>query len=361
MRLVAEFLRYHDLFGSVSTGESNLAALIEPATFPAPSEEEQNEVLSSLLMLNVADAYAAVGKPLWRDKLRVLLKAWLDMVYWVAPKAANLDPVIERPRTRRQLERAVLGECDDTRAAAERLRQTLESSFQTKLPEIAREAMVDRLSTQQLYTAMQTILGAEMAFFPHDLALVCKFDYMLRVVETLTEQWFRSALVQAHRAITEEDGVVDNEGAGPAFRWPRVLEQSAFESAYGASAPSIAGLPRTWTDWEIDEQGAFVDAIAKESLQVELASLPTDQRSRLLERVDIVPLAKAFVAFVYELVRCNRDLCRAREGLERRIVVELLSLSRDDRLRERVSWLMLTTPKEGVVWAADETSAFYFS
>jgi hypothetical protein len=79
------------------------------------------------------------------------------------------------------------------------------------------------------------------------------------------------------------------------------------------------------------------------------------------QNIGVAGLADIIVEFLARLVTNYRDLTFHKDGSRRRIGIELMGLTRANDISDRIIELLLSDHRiEGVNWAADEVTAWYF-
>lgn len=180
-RLLSQLVKYHDLFGIISTGEGSVSVLIDAITFHLSTVEEQQTILSLLLFLTLADISGVIS--LKTPKAGTLASDWHRLCKYL--KASNGD--------RQKFATNLIASEQNPAQAIERIRRLLLEGAPDKFV-----PYFD--SPARICDILKVIMGTQFYDFWTDFALVCKFDYALRFIKSL-ENYAVEKKIKADRII----------------------------------------------------------------------------------------------------------------------------------------------------------------
>ncbi|UCG12862.1 MAG: HD domain-containing protein, partial [Deltaproteobacteria bacterium] len=298
----AEMIRligHHDLYGVLCTGEASRPVLIDVAGFKP--DRHAWSALGNLFVLNIADIYGTLPDFV-PEKLRLMAEDW-SFVSGLLPSSG--DAFVYR----KKFEDRIYADSQHPAYAAERIWRLLTAAtllLPVRSPEeeglfddeAEKQRFVEKVTPGMVRDALRAELGPGLASFCNDFSLVCKFDYTLRFIVRLSHAWVS-----------------------------RQLDRAAERPDKGRrKTPKVRQTGKRKAD----------------------QLLPSE-------------LAAIVVELFVRLVNNYRDLTVHKRGWPQRIGIELMGLTRSREIEQRVIDLLLSPRRaEGINWAADEATAWYF-
>jgi len=188
-------IAYHDLFGTLCTGEASPSALLDAAGLRVSDAEAVAKAIGWIATLNLADIAAKVPRAYMPAKLKVIAEDWFYMT--------DLLLSTDRPARvpfRSYLDSTILAWAKDPEHVAWRIRRLLEAAI-LMLPEKHRatgrqlftpadkKRLAEKVTDEVILNTLARRLGPELTGFCADFDLVCKLDYLLRFIADLVESW----------------------------------------------------------------------------------------------------------------------------------------------------------------------------
>jgi hypothetical protein len=174
---------HHDLFGNFCTGEASKTAYIEASGLRLRKIEEAKKIIDYLLVLNMADIYGTIG-PLSKERVSMIMDDW-----------TYFNEVIQSKdiRSKSELENRIIESEQEPEKNVERLKRILISSVmygeKTLLNREARSVLCEKITSDLIRSTLMKQLGPELQTFCRDFALICKLDYALRFMTSLSDKW----------------------------------------------------------------------------------------------------------------------------------------------------------------------------
>jgi hypothetical protein len=159
IKLFEDVLRYHDLFGTLSTGESSIPVMVDLVALPGSQTEHTIELISVLTLFNIADLYASVEE-IFPYKIEYYCKDWELLC-----KAVN-----ESKGSRKLFFEYLLNIEQGQERSLERIRRFLDIKSKDFSNEHAEDLVEECFRQASLGT---------MHSFNKNFALLCKLDYAL--------------------------------------------------------------------------------------------------------------------------------------------------------------------------------------
>lgn len=167
-RILCEMIRFHDLFGVISTGEASALVLLDALPFRSTDVLEQQALLGLLLLLNLADIGGTVDNypP---SKALLLIEDW-----------ERLAKLIEDTKgDRQEFTRQLMFQEQNPKNAIGRIQRLL----LVRAPSLNYSNAFS--SSVELEQLLRIILGPSFNEFCSNFALICKFDYALRFIDNI--------------------------------------------------------------------------------------------------------------------------------------------------------------------------------
>ena len=171
--LFLHIIRFHDVFGVLSTGEGSLAALVDLIPMREMSEAERLGILHLFLRINLADIAGTV--PVREAKIRNMM-ADLRRAAAAMPSGGKGT----KPTEGLAFREALLEADTSVGRAVARIQRIL---AEPGLPEYQDEGL-DIVIEREL----MAIQGSNVRQFANTFSHVCKLDYLLRFVRALQNQ-----------------------------------------------------------------------------------------------------------------------------------------------------------------------------
>jgi len=321
---MVQIINHHDLFGVLNTGEASLLVLIDAAGHRLGISAQK--MISYLVTVNLADIYGTLNT-LYPTILNTTITVW-----------KNTYDLLSAP----DFEKKVFEWASSPQSSADRIKRILTTPiFMIKdVPQDIKEGIAERLQDAIILDALQRRLGPRLTIFCHDLAYICKFDYLLKFMKILVSKWFK-----------ERGGVMNSEYDALIQEFPMVksiLDPLIRER--GEDRIHFETLDKLYKELQANVGNPLSYNILKRIMECKVRNINIDR------------IVSITIEFLERLVTNYRDLTYHREGSwRRRIGIEMLGITRSIDISDRVARLLLSENlQHGVNWVADEATAWYF-
>jgi hypothetical protein len=364
--LLIELTGYHDLFGTLCTGEASRSVLLDAMRLKEPAK-----VLGCQATLNIADIYSTLkAKNLAMDEriFKTVLEDWKFMVDCIKEEKQR-EPVLFQTG----MEKTVLFYSQQRHYAAERIQRLLVSAifmiteikgmWGTQADQHAIDEALNRIA-QKLDREGEPVTVQELKWLAAKVARKTSRNKLENCIALIgKEQPVDRELVDVLLEIRGECSVTQDELKSWAKRitadvlidalrkrlGPRLVDFCdcfALVCKFNYALRFIQPLVTAW----INEKVAFL------RVQDRL-----DDPKQVFEMIDVREIATVIVEIFSRIMENYQDLTYQKGQRQRRIGIELLGVTRSSLIMNRIIELLLSDRKaEGVNWVVDEATAWYF-
>jgi hypothetical protein len=211
VRLFYDVIRFHDLFGVLSTGEASLPVMVDLVGFLGIQPTYAKRLFSALMIFNLADVYGSVPK-VRREKVHAFCGDWRVLCECIGAADGVREKFFESLREK----------ASENRYAVNRLWRLMNEEVSDDLR--------DRLSEDTVFGILTEVSPTGIRKFCDHLALFCKLDYCLRFKKKLAskrgglppEQHMRMWINRMIMLLVEIDRRYGGICTDPDRRWRRL-------------------------------------------------------------------------------------------------------------------------------------------
>jgi hypothetical protein len=187
-----EVVAYHDLFGTLCTGEASRVALINASGLRMKKVEDASRLLTYLAIANLADMYGSVGD----ISLRIVQNVLSDWYYMITTFGLGKREA-DRVTSKADIEKIVVESQQEPERTVERIkRMHLTAIFESNIikDQKWREVLAAKITDDVVRSALSKHLGPQVKDFCARYALVCKLDYAKRFMNALSDAWIKKEI-----------------------------------------------------------------------------------------------------------------------------------------------------------------------